>query len=606
MDSADAWVTVAAPRRRKPPGGAAARPLAAPLRPSPGAAAASSFSASSSSSDDGASADDAGDVTLGPGGLLVVRGGSPAASLDDSSASGDDAGDGGAACAAEAPQWSAAGQERGAGWGRVPNLWWRAPRGDALRRHARFTALPPVAAIALASDAALACVRQDSALWAAAHAGRLTGGALLGALGCREAAAARRLGLPKGAASRVHAAAAAQRLREAPFALPHAAAAGGAEGTDGDAEARARAVAQAAADNAAAIAAYNARLAAGDADEDDADAGAAAEAEGGEEDADASAGTAAAAPAAAPAPRRKRSGKKGSRSRRGSGAAAAARSAAAAPGVAGVPGGDARVAAAAAAAGGAAVRCAWGSAQEGGTLYALLCAFPEAQLREVGLCCLAPGAAAAAAAAAGLPPGALAALPPLGASPDALIAWPAGSTWAPAPAGASGSPSLEVVEVKNVCPFREAQPAGSKRRGSGAQRAYTLSDAAPHAAPPHAHLPQLQLEMAAAGVTSGLLVIESATRGMAVWRLRRDDAYVGAMLGLLSTFAALYGAQGGPLPASPHAELFPAAGPGGGAAAAHAAFLRRTASLAAEAQLLDFIAAPRRPPDADARPFLDC
>jgi hypothetical protein len=51
------------------------------------------------------------------------------------------------------------------------------------------------------------------------------------------------------------------------------------------------------------------------------------------------------------------------------------------------------------------------------------------------------------------------------------------------------------------------------------------------------------------------------------------------------------------LPSSAHAELLPPA--------AHAAFLRRTTQLAGEAQLVDFIAAPRRPPDADPRPFLD-
>jgi hypothetical protein len=97
-----------------------------------------------------------------------------------------------------------------------------------------------------------------------------------------------------------------------------------------------------------------------------------------------------------------------------------------------------------------------------------------------------------------------------------------------------------------------------------------------------------------------LLVVESATRGMAVWRLRRDDAYVGAMLALLATFNGLYGPAGGALPSGAHVDIFPPS-----AAAAHAAFLRRTAALAAEAHMLDFIAAPRRPPDADARPFLD-
>jgi uncharacterized membrane protein YgcG len=648
MSSPDAaWVTVAAPRRRKahhvgapaPPQAtptqrtlAAAGSAAATATTNPAAALRATTAAAPASSGDDDSDDvadeadgefdDAGDFTLGPGGGVFLRAVSPPLDVDAVDDDEEMQLEGDAAAGAEEPA-RAVGNERGAGWGRVPNLWWRAPRGSALRRHARFTALPPVAAVALSGDASLAFVRQDSALWAAAHAGRLTGGALLGALGCREPAHARRLGLPRAAASRAHAAAAAARLREAPFQPPPAhAAADAADAADADAESVASADAAAAAYNAAAVAAYNAALAAGGASDEEADDE--AEAQEASEGAPASeslpppAAAASSAPpqrAASSSARRKSGG--GKKSGRGSRRASGASSGSGASGGASVGGGatslsllhtvssiDAHAASAAAAAGGAAVRCAWGVAQEGGTLYALLAAFPEAMLAEVGLCALSPGAAAGAAAAAELPPGALNDLPALGASPDALIAWPPGSRWAP-PANALGEETaaatiLEVVEVKNVCPFREAPPAGSKRRGAAPARAYTLSDAGPHSAPPAAHMPQLQLEMAAAGTRSGLLVVESATRGMAVWRLRRDDAYVGAMLALLATFNGLYGPAGGALPSGAHVDIFPPS-----AAAAHAAFLRRTAALAAEAQMLDFIAAPRRPPDADARPFLD-
>jgi hypothetical protein len=494
-----------------------------------------------------------------------------------------------------------AGLERGGAWGRVPNPLWRAPLPGQLRRHARFLALPPAADVAVAGAASLAFLRQDSGAWAAAHAGRVTTGALLAALGCREPQPARRIGLPPAAAGRRHAAAAAARMREA--------------ATLGEA-APADVEAAAAAHNAAAVCEYNARLARGEADG----------AEEEEADADVEMAEAEEAVAASGAvikrPKQRRAGKKGGKG--------SARRAALPPAPPLPPPADAaeaalRAAGAAAAAGGGAVRCAWGSAQEGGTLWALLAAFPDAQLREVGLLTLTPEAAASAALAASLPAGALATLPRLGASPDALCAWPRGSRFAPPNAGdvddvASSSAvtttveEVEVIEVKNVCPFREAafnpSAGGGKRRGAAPSRRYALSDAGPHASLPAAHVPQLQLHMACAGTRSALLVVESATKGMAVWRMARDEAYLGAMLALLASFNARFGAGEGArvllASASGGAEpLFPASGGDGGAATAHAAFLRRNAALARGAVMLDFIAAPCRPPDADARPFLD-
>ena len=363
--------------------------------------------------------------------------------------------------------------------------------------------------------------------------------------------------------------------------------------------------AAAAARNDAAVRDYNARLAAGDADGAEAEPAAVADVDMAEAEAEAE------APERAKRPKQRRSGKKGAK--------ASSKRAAPLPPL--PPPADAaeaalRAAGAVAAAGGGAVRCAWGAAQEGGTLWALLAAFPEAQLREVGLLPLPAAAARAAAAAAALPEGALASMPRLGASPDALCAWPRGSRFAP-PAAADGGDVavvLETVEVKNVCPFREAAIAGNgaagKRRGAAPSRRYALCDAGPHAALPAAHVAQLQLQMACAGTRTGLLVVESATKGMAVWRMARDDAYVGAMLALLASFNARFGAGDGAKLLSPSAAgapepLFPASGADGGAAAAQAAFLRRNAALARAATMLDFIAAPRRPADGDARPFLD-
>ncbi len=154
---------------------------------------------------------------------------------------------------------------------------------------------------------------------------------------------------------------------------------------------------------------------------------------------------------------------------------------------------------------------------------------------------------------------------------------------------------LEVVEIKNVCPFREAAPKPSKRKGAAPRRSYTLSDRGPPSALPPAHVPQLQLEMLCAGAGSALLAIESATRGMALYRMYRDEAYISQMLHFVARFNAEFVLS--PTRRWPVGELF-------GGSTEHAEFLRRTVALAQEAQLMDFVAEPRRPADADARPFL--
>jgi hypothetical protein len=243
---------------------------------------------------------------------------------------------------------------------------------------------------------------------------------------------------------------------------------------------------------------------------------------------------------------------------------------------------------AAAAHGDSGVRCAWGSAAEAGTLYGLLAAFPEARLAEAGLCVPPPDALRHA------PPG----VPPLGASPDALIAWPAASPHAPPPAAGADAAAerWEVVEVKNSCPFR--------RTGSAAAaRDFVLSDRGPPNDFPTQHVAQLQLEMLCARTASGLLVCDSATRGAAVYRMLRDEQYLQWTLTLLARFANLHvvpgGASGAAWPGG-RAELFSR----GADAQLLADWLARTRRLAGRAQLLDYIAAPRRPDEADERPFL--
>ena len=123
--------------------------------------------------------------------------------------------------------------------------------------------------------------------------------------------------------------------------------------------------------------------------------------------------------------------------------------------------------------------------------------------------------------------------------------------------------------------------------------------------------------MLAAGTRSAMLAVMSATRGMALWRMARDDVYLGMLLNQISLFYEAYclvgpagtvgtvgtagraGSHVSALIPPPIPEEVLSAGP------EHGAFVRRTAQLAREAQLLDLVAAPARAPGVDRRAFLD-
>lgn len=88
-----------------------------------------------------------------------------------------------------------------------------------------------------------------------------------------------------------------------------------------------------------------------------------------------------------------------------------------------------------------------------------------------------------------------------------------------------------VVEVKNSSPFRSS----GSRRGQ-----FQVCDRDPYDHPPAYHMPQLQMEMLAAGTRAGLLAMQSATRGVRVFRVERDDWYIRAMLTIVSEFYVTY------------------------------------------------------------------
>ena len=164
------------------------------------------------------------------------------------------------------------------------------------------------------------------------------------------------------------------------------------------------------------------------------------------------------------------------------------------------------------------VRAGWGSVQEDTALVSVMNTFRGARLEEVGLCPLeALPDLAALARSWGVKPQHL---PLLGASPDGILAHDNGIR--------------EAVEVKCVCPFRAAT--------AGTGGGICVRDAGPKRAGhfPCEHMPQVQCEMLCSGTRSCIYISLSATRGATIFRVSRDDAYLGNMLHLLQRFRAQY------------------------------------------------------------------
>ncbi|KAK9803266.1 hypothetical protein WJX72_002943 [[Myrmecia] bisecta] len=103
--------------------------------------------------------------------------------------------------------------------------------------------------------------------------------------------------------------------------------------------------------------------------------------------------------------------------------------------------------------------------------------------------------------------------------------------------GAGMKVVLEMVEVKNTSPFQ--QHATMTRRGKPRVH-YALSDRGPRQQVPTYWVPQLQMEMLAGGASSALLVSRSATKGMTLFRMARDDSYLRQMLAIISRFYRTY------------------------------------------------------------------
>lgn len=178
------------------------------------------------------------------------------------------------------------------------------------------------------------------------------------------------------------------------------------------------------------------------------------------------------------------------------------------------------------------VRMKWGTAQEATSILTALNYFtkkdPNVTLKEVGMC----GAGLEFNLTTDKEYGDLL----VGASPDSVIQY--------------GDGSVEVLEVKNHCPFYPWDWRAGRRR-KGPRREYEdeflILDQQPleHAIPP-GYVPQLMMEMMCMGdrCQSAIMLRQTATNGAVISRLRRDDAWIAEMLYWLDQFRRRYVLKG--------------------------------------------------------------
>ena len=149
-------------------------------------------------------------------------------------------------------------------------------------------------------------------------------------------------------------------------------------------------------------------------------------------------------------------------------------------------------------------RMVWGSTQEGTSIVAAINYFAArgAHVGELGMCPAEVHNAHAPCA------------PLLGASPDGAVFLP--------------DETIAALEIKNHSPFAQR----------GTSQGFTIADPGPHTSVAPWHIPQLMLEMYCIGpaCTAAYFMSCSATRGIAVLHVPRDDAYIAAMLHFTTIF----------------------------------------------------------------------
>ena len=160
-------------------------------------------------------------------------------------------------------------------------------------------------------------------------------------------------------------------------------------------------------------------------------------------------------------------------------------------------------------------RVQWGSTQEATAILTALnyiCrSNPGARVKEVGMC-------TGESSGFGMKIGKLL----IGASPDAVIAYPNGT--------------CEVLEVKNHCPFVPLYWNKSGMNEKGVE--FFVGSKPPPGDIPPVYVPQLMMEMLCLGIEcrSAVMVRQTATKGASLIRLRRDDLWIEEMLYFLNKF----------------------------------------------------------------------
>eukprot|EP00890_Picochlorum_soloecismus_P003729 jgi/Picsp_1/4357/NSC_01863-R1_protein len=170
------------------------------------------------------------------------------------------------------------------------------------------------------------------------------------------------------------------------------------------------------------------------------------------------------------------------------------------------------------------VRCAWGKAQEPATLADLCDVFPESVVVEVGLVALEEKYLEE---RWGFQPGSL---PPLASTPDGILLEKGhGDDVAViSELFQNLEGGCEVVEAKNTCPFVSST---NRRKAK-----YVFMDSGPRDQCHVQYVPQLQFHMLCTGLSSAVLVSRSASKGMRVFRMHKDEEYIHMMLQIISIF----------------------------------------------------------------------
>lgn len=162
------------------------------------------------------------------------------------------------------------------------------------------------------------------------------------------------------------------------------------------------------------------------------------------------------------------------------------------------------------------IRMSWGNSQEATAILTALNYFAKEdcwlKVKEVGMC----GAGLNVNELVGKTTSLL-----VGASPDSVIEFSDGT--------------LEVLEVKNHCPFVPSEWIKNSKKKPGK---YRIRELPLQLSVPAAYIPQLMMEMLCCGdnCRSAIMVRQTATSGAIILRIRRDDEWIKEMIYWLQRF----------------------------------------------------------------------